>query len=365
MSHCTARAGVFPLPSFSLPTRPRTVSRRSQQRFSQSLAAHVVANSSIYSLNELSPSFVSNSATPSRSITSHLSSDFEARNHSSPLSGSATQSNLLAHIYQCASRFVSRRGSHGSVCDDTTSLISDVHQFAQIGSYINKSSTPVVPVMADRISLPVNAGSVQLTDILPTQYLNTYSATNCAALFRPMSERELTAPPRLCASQPEWIKLVRRLADANMVTFTRAPKIVNGVFAVPKDANTDRLIIDARPANAQFVEPEAVRLPTADLLAKLETDKTKPLYAAKVDLDNFYHRLRLPEWMVPYFALPPVRDATSAQRLLIGSVRMCSCIRVAPLCPWVGHIRCCWHKPHTSISLTLVPRCGRRIESRL
>jgi len=33
------------------------------------------------------------------------------------------------------------------------------------------------------------------------------------------------------------------------------------------------------------------------------------LYVAKVDLDNFYHRLRIPVWMQQYFALPPVPAA--------------------------------------------------------
>ncbi len=44
---------------------------------------------------------------------------------------------------------------------------------------------------------------------------------------------------------------------------------------------------------------------------------------AKVDLDNFYHRLRLPVWMRPFFALPAVRagdvsDAVAAQFEAVG-----------------------------------------------
>jgi hypothetical protein len=92
-----------------------------------------------------------------------------------------------------------------------------------------------------------------------------------------------------------------------MADFTVSPKVVCGVFTVPKDKDTDRLIIDARPTNAIFAEPEPVKLPTPDLLSRLEMCKSAPTFTAKVDLDNFYHRLRLPDWMRPYFALPPVR----------------------------------------------------------
>lgn len=75
---------------------------------------------------------------------------------------------------------------------------------------------------------------------------------------------------------------------------------------MPKGEDSIRLIIDARPANAAFVDPPKVQLPTPDLLARLHSNSNQPLYVAKVDLDNFYHRLRLPTWMRPYFALPPV-----------------------------------------------------------
>ena len=81
---------------------------------------------------------------------------------------------------------------------------------------------------------------------------------------------------------------------------------MNGVFVVPKGDGL-RLIVNAIPSNTHFVDPPAVQLPTPDVLAALQADPSRPLYIGKMDLDNFYHRLRLPEWMWPYFALPPVR----------------------------------------------------------
>jgi hypothetical protein len=104
-----------------------------------------------------------------------------------------------------------------------------------------------------------------------------------------------------------------------MVSFTAKPKSVCGVFAVPKDKDADRLIIDARPTNRLFVEPAKVKLPTPDLLAQLETDPSRKFFVAKVDLDNFYHRLLLPVWIREYFALPPVRAADVGLESLYGS----------------------------------------------
>jgi hypothetical protein len=96
------------------------------------------------------------------------------------------------------------------------------------------------------------------------------------------------------------------MAALGMVCFKTSVNVVNGVFAVRKDADSLRLIIDARRANCVFAEPDHVDLPTPDLLARLQAPPGAPVYAAKVDLDNFYHRILLPEWMQPYFGLPPV-----------------------------------------------------------
>ena len=93
-----------------------------------------------------------------------------------------------------------------------------------------------------------------------------------------------------------------------MVDFTTQPKAVNGAFGVPKDGGVStRLIIDARPANYLFKSPPPVRLPTPDVLARVRVPSSRPFFTAKVDIDNFYHRLRCPEWLRPYFALPAVR----------------------------------------------------------
>ena len=77
--------------------------------------------------------------------------------------------------------------------------------------------------------------------------------------------------------------------------------------SVPPSDGATRLVVDARPVNAVMAASPRVELPTPDLLSRLEVPEGATLFAAKADLDNYYHRIRIPGWMVPYFALPPVR----------------------------------------------------------
>jgi len=90
------------------------------------------------------------------------------------------------------------------------------------------------------------------------------------------------------------------------VVFKPSCKVVNGAFAVFKDADSDRLIIDARSTNRIFVDPPKVKLPTPDLLAQLKCSPHTSFFVSKCDLDNFYHRIRLPQHLVDFFGLPPV-----------------------------------------------------------
>ncbi len=50
------------------------------------------------------------------------------------------------------------------------------------------------------------------------------------------------------ASSTEYVKLINRLVDSNMVDFTTTPPVVNRVFTVPKPDGAQRLIVDGRPA---------------------------------------------------------------------------------------------------------------------
>jgi hypothetical protein len=107
----------------------------------------------------------------------------------------------------------------------------------------------------------------------------------------------------------EYIKLIRRMIPLEMLAFTTQPKVVNGIFATAKPDGMQRLIFNGTRGNRVFIDSPPVSLPTPDITARLFVPPGSRLFTAKTDIDNFYHRLVMPEWMWPYFALPPVSSA--------------------------------------------------------
>jgi len=89
-------------------------------------------------------------------------------------------------------------------------------------------------------------------------------------------------------------------ADARPVTWVQ-----NEIFGVPKDADFDRVILDARRGNLCFNDPPAVSLVNPGVFGDLYLPKGMLLFVATSDADNMYHRLRLPDWLHPFFGLPP------------------------------------------------------------
>jgi hypothetical protein len=128
-----------------------------------------------------------------------------------------------------------------------------------------------------------------------------------------------------------------------MVSFTTTPEVVNGCFGTMKADGSQRFVFDGRPTNGgRWVPSPTVRLPTPDLLSRLEVPAGEKVYVCKSDLDNYYHRLLVPVWMRPYFALPAVRA---------GDV------------PLPSHRRT-WPRRRTNTSSTRTPRSGRATGSR-
>jgi hypothetical protein len=196
----------------------------------------------------------------------------------------------------------------------SSSLLSTVssskpsHRVSRPRSYSTVAN--VVPLIAARVSLPDSLRIVPLQSVLPAFMASDYHEASRANLLRPAMDKftmDMSHPlhaPRIAGSRKEYVKLIGRLRDAGMIAFTSRPAAVNGVFTVEKDDDSDRLIIDAQPANRCFIDSPHVQLPDPSCLVQLQIPTGATLYTAKSDLSNFYHHLGLPEWMQPYFCLP-------------------------------------------------------------
>jgi Reverse transcriptase (RNA-dependent DNA polymerase) len=232
---------------------------------------------------------------------------------------------LLSHPSQSQWQSPVHAHSDGRDLDSTINSLQNGsvpnHWFVSDTSSYQSSSTAVSSswINAEAVSLPDIAGTADLSALLPPNIRRLYQSER-DMLFddRRDGKRIYPPPPVKMVQQSEYISLVRRMVDKGMINFTQSPKAVNGLFAVPKDGDSQRLIIDARPANALFRPPPKVQLPTPDILARMRVPSDSVLYTAKLDIDNFYHRLRCPKWLQPYFALPPVRasdiDVSLARR---------------------------------------------------
>ena len=311
MSAALAATGLFPLPALRSPYPPSSRSRRLHQRHHRAVRLIELANSCICALNKLYMS---------------LSSAISSNSSSSSSQPTAPQRRLHAHIVAQVSNYLACRPSAVSLQDAVDERGGDhpaaaiLWQLARATRALDDSTVPAHmgylpspttarPLVASQVSLPDEAGTADLLALLPPELRASYA--DAPALLRPpRAAPPRRAPrPRVFGTQKEYLCLLRRMRDAGMVGFTGQPKIVNGIFCVPKGTDELRLIIDARPANEAFADPPHVALPTPDVLARLRVPDGMTFFSAKADLDNYYHRLRLPPALVPYFALPPVAAA--------------------------------------------------------
>jgi hypothetical protein len=223
---------------------------------------------------------------------SHINFSFQARVHT--------------FVISCAKRLFDRgvrRSSLISGADVEHFISEDVMKELKVsGSNISPSLS--VPVVCDLVSLPSSLSAIRMLDFLPGDLAHYYSSPSLCLRSDPPSK---LPRPFMGASQSEYVKLVRRLYSLGMISFQQSVRVVNGLFAVAKDVDSQRLILDCRPANALFNDVLPTILPNPSDLSNLLLPANVPVFATKCDLDNYYHRIVVPEWMVPYLGLPKVR----------------------------------------------------------
>lgn len=200
--------------------------------------------------------------------------------------------------------------SSSSFIDSSFSFSSFLPSLASEFNYTIKQS--VVPLIASRISLPDSIHSVPLLSVLPPHLSSLYCDPHRLLLPTLSRERALRSKrrpfgkPRVNGSRCEYIATIRRMMGVGMLDFTITPKAVNSVFTVSKDADSDRLIIDAQLANSYFIPCPKVKLPNPSHLASLCVPAGMKLVVCKSDLSNFYHHIHIPSWLRRYLCLPSV-----------------------------------------------------------
>ncbi|MEM7281758.1 MAG: hypothetical protein AAF438_09045 [Pseudomonadota bacterium] len=171
----------------------------------------------------------------------------------------------------------------------------------------DKTPIPLDPD-GDRIGLPPPglAASVPILDVLPAKLRSYYAGNECV---REPAPEEVAATRRcIMVKHGAYPRLGAKLVAVGLVELVdEEPKEINGLFGVPKDGGAkQRLILDARRANLHFADPDDPEMPHPGLLPFLDMGDQQGLWIRKIDIDNFYHRLKLPKHLRTYFGLPPL-----------------------------------------------------------
>ena len=177
-------------------------------------------------------------------------------------------------------------------------------------------------LVASRVSLPGTGEGARssLLDLLPDDVRSIYADPTRCLRAVPPTPRDLRAIRQVFGvAKGEYGCLVDRLLEAGMIEFRHErPVCVNGLFGVPKDATTDRLIIDCRRANRFFIDPPDTALISPAVLADTILLENIPIHVGKADVSNMYHVLKTPPWMATYFGLPPLRLSQIPSRMSLS-----------------------------------------------
>eukprot|EP00971_Amphidinium_carterae_P017386 342789-Amphidinium_carterae.3 len=175
----------------------------------------------------------------------------------------------------------------------------------------------VAKMEIERLSLPMDVhGAPHLEDVLAGQALERLRCLE--AQLRPPSEI-VALEEALGKVQPymdpslkgrKFEKLVIRLREVGLVSFTRKPVCYVGTFAVwKKGGEKQRIIVDARSTNRLFCPPPPVQLCTSEAFSRIEIPSEFGNEAVEIcvsDIKDCFHRFLLPSWLRGYFCLPGV-----------------------------------------------------------
>ena len=164
------------------------------------------------------------------------------------------------------------------------------------------------PLTAGDASLPqLDGEQVPISSVLPPEWRQRVETGDGVVLVGPVK------PVRVFhgVATEHYGPVVARCVGAGVAEYvTKRPLVINGLFGVAKPDNTVRVILEARLANVHFCPPPDAALPCIESLSRIAVPSGSRLWGGLLDLDQYYHRLVLPEWVRDYFGLPEVTLAT-------------------------------------------------------
>lgn len=173
-----------------------------------------------------------------------------------------------------------------------------------LDSLFDSTRSAPVPVMSHKVALPPDGfRPMPLEPYLPPELRQWWDSPTLfvdppvAARVRPFHN----------VPDSEYVPLLTLLQSRNMISFTPdPPRVINGMFGVPKGVDEIRLIYDCRPANVYLDQLPRVELPTPACLERLPAWVS---FLVKCDLSSYYHTLAVPAQWRTFFGFRAVRGA--------------------------------------------------------
>ena len=196
-------------------------------------------------------------------------------------------------------------------------LEAEVAHLACTGAYgglrasqLKSAATVALPVVADRIGIPAQAGSVDPSSLLPPEQAAVVDNLEQLKLPETLWREVVKACHKVAPL--EEAGLMKRLLETNMVSLVPEEDIprdnhgrllIGGLFAVGKNENEDRLIFDRRLQNATMQKLTWAHLPAGACFSRMLLGDNEYVRGSGDDLRNYYYALRLPENWVRHNAV--------------------------------------------------------------
>ncbi|CAK0873437.1 unnamed protein product [Prorocentrum cordatum] len=240
------------------------------------------------------------------------------------LSGAGAQGGSLPRAgatlaqQQCLTRVADSVSQRGPPPGDLQPLAA-LQELQAALSYGGSLSTRAEATGVSRLSLPLPGNHpVALERLLGAEVFDSvYRVISCKVLPKTeVLQRRQSAGSKTPYSDPclrdprRYAALARRLREAGVVDLVSDAALVVdevGLFSAAMKSGKQRLVVDARPANFQFGDPEGARLATGAALAAIELPGGANLWTASADVADAFYNVQLPGAWRPYFALPPLR----------------------------------------------------------
>ena len=290
--------GLFPLPEVHVESSSKRLSRRCSQRRARRIQLQWDINEAVRGLNWLA----------------------DSSSRDQVFRPTPRQKEVLDRV-EAACRSASISSEAGPLSEEAAFrelLHGNVSQYEAAG-------TTLASFKLERVSLPESVrASPQVAELLDSdarQYLK-----DPERMLRPECESDCDIvpfwDPQLRQCPRKYKSLIQKLHAIGYLAYTLNPRGRAGIFFVRKsDGVKQRLIVDARRANARFGEPPAVKLCSPEAFAKFEvteeadynegissgfSEGRHALFGGLSDIKDCFHRLQQPPWMQAYFCFDPV-----------------------------------------------------------